>query len=180
MKRTRRKFLARAAELTAGGALLAPAWMARARAGEAPGREGAEVSFQLTPVGKVEKQGEAASLRIFDRYGDALLGLEGWSHVNVIWWFDKNDVPEKRRILRVHPRGNPENPLTGVFACRSPVRPNLIALSVCKILSVEKNVVRVDAIDAFHDTPVLDLKPFAPPDAPAQGIKVPDWAKGKQ
>jgi tRNA-Thr(GGU) m(6)t(6)A37 methyltransferase TsaA len=178
MKRTRRKFLARAAELTAGGALLAPTGMARA--GEAPDRNDAEVSFQLTPVGKVEKKGDEARILIFDRYGEALLGLEGWSHVNVFWWFDKSDVPEKRRILRVHPRGDDRNPLTGVFACRAPVRPNLIALSVCKILSVDKNVVRVDTIDAFDGTPVLDLKPFIPPDAPVQEIKVPDWAKRKQ
>jgi tRNA-Thr(GGU) m(6)t(6)A37 methyltransferase TsaA len=178
MKRTRREFLAQTAGLTAGAAPLVPAAMARA--GEASERKDTEASFQLTPVGKVEKQGDAARIRIFDRYGDALLGLEGWSHVNVFWWFDKNDVPEKRRILRVHPRGDDKNPLTGVFACRSPVRPNLIALSVCKILSVEKNVVRVDAIDAFDGTPVLDLKPFIPQDAPDQGIKVPDWAKKKQ
>ena len=178
MKRTRRQFLAKTVDLTAGAVLLVPA--GAAWPGESPDRIGAEVSFQLTPVGKVEKQGDAARIRIFDRYADALLGLEGWSHVNVLWWFDKNDVPEKRRILRVHPQGKQENPLTGVFACRAPVRPNLIGLSVCKILEVKKNVVHVDTIDAFDGTPVLDLKPFVPPDALAQGIKVPDWAKKKQ
>jgi tRNA (Thr-GGU) A37 N-methylase len=46
-----------------------------------------------------------------------------------------------------------------VFATRAPMRPNLIALTRCKILSVKKNVIEIDSIDAFTDTPVLDLKP---------------------
>ncbi|MCF7673879.1 MAG: TrmO family methyltransferase [Akkermansiaceae bacterium] len=69
---------------------------------------------------------------IFDPYVEGLLGLQEWSHVNVFYWFDQNDQPQKRGILRVHPRGDQANPLTGVFACRSPVRPNLIALSVSR------------------------------------------------
>ncbi|MCP5521771.1 MAG: tRNA (N6-threonylcarbamoyladenosine(37)-N6)-methyltransferase TrmO [Verrucomicrobiales bacterium] len=134
-------------------------------------------SFNLVPIGKVERQGETAvCIRLFDEYADGLLGLVEWSHVNVFYWFDKNDTTERRRILRVHPRGNRENPLTGVFACRAPVRPNLIALSVCRILSVEGSVVTVDALDAFDQTPVLDLKPFIPPDNPVKNLKVPAWA----
>jgi tRNA (Thr-GGU) A37 N-methylase len=61
--------------------------------------------------------------------------------------------------LQVHPRGNPDNPLRGVFATRSPFRPNLIALSQVKLLAVRDNLIEIDAIDAFADTPVLDLKP---------------------
>lgn len=80
----------------------------------------------------------------------------------VLWWFDRNDTVEKRSILQVHPCGNPENPLTGVFACRSPFRPNLIALSLCRILSVENNVVELEKIDAFDETPILDIKPYIP------------------
>jgi tRNA-Thr(GGU) m(6)t(6)A37 methyltransferase TsaA len=108
-----------------------------------------------------------------------LLGLDGFSHVFVFWWFDKNDSPGKRSILQVHPRGNPQNPLTGVFACRAPVRPNLIALSLCKILSVKQNVVEVDKIDAFEKSPVLDLKPFTPGNDSASDVRVPAWAGPK-
>lgn len=136
-----------------------------------------EPSFQLVTVGRVEKEGEKTRIRIFEKYADALKGLEDWSHVNVFFWFDKNDVPHKRRILQVNPRGNPENPLTGVFACRAPVRPNLIALSICRITEVEGNVVHIDGIDAFDGTPVLDLKPVTPQDAPRDGVRVPDWAR---
>ena len=157
----------------AGGTMLTS--NALANENERVKEEGPEAFYKVYPVGKVEKRGASTRIRIFDKYADGLLGLDQWSHVNVFYWFDKNDVLQKRRILQVHPRGNRENPLTGVFACRAPVRPNLIALTVCKILSVEKNVLTVDSIDAFDATPVIDLKPFIPPDAPGKELKVPDW-----
>jgi tRNA (Thr-GGU) A37 N-methylase len=59
----------------------------------------------------------------------------------------------------VHPRGDPDRPLRGVFATRSPFRPNLIAISEVRVLAVRDNIIEIDAIDAFADTPVLDLKP---------------------
>lgn len=139
----------------------------------------AETSFTLHPIGHVQKA-EGRSLIILDKkYQPGLLGLEHWSHVQVLWWFDKNDTPQKRAVLQVHPRGNPQNLLTGVFACRAPVRPNLIALSLCKIVSVKDNVVEVDKIDADEGTPVLDLKPYAPGQDSASDVKVPDWAGPK-
>lgn len=56
--------------------------------------------------------------------------------------------------------------------------PNLIGLSVCRILSVQDNLVMLDDLDAFDTTPVLDLKPFIPPDAPTRDLRVPAWARG--
>ena len=61
----------------------------------------------------------------------------------------------------------------------SPVRPNLIALSLCKIISVKENAVEVEKIDAFDGTPVLDLKPYAPGQDSAEEVKVPKWAGPK-
>ena len=139
--------------------------------------EPAEPAVKMTPVGKVRREGKSVRIEISSKYADALLGLEGYSHVNVLYWMDKIDVPQKRRILRLHPRGDRRNPLTGVFACRSPIRPNPIALTVCKILKVEGNVVTLDKIDAFDNSPVLDLKPFIPSDAPREGIREPEWVK---
>ena len=80
-------------------------------------------SFTVYPIGHVHKQSTETTIEIESRYQDALLGLEGFSHVWVLWWFDQNDNLEKRSVLRVHPRGNRKNPLTGVFAPRSPARP---------------------------------------------------------
>lgn len=133
----------------------------------------------MEPIGKVQKAENRTLIVLDEKYAPGLLGLDQWSHVQVIWWFDKNDTPQKRAVLQVHPRGDKENPLTGVFACRAPVRPNLIALSLCKIVSVKDNVVEVESIDAFEGTPVVDLKPYAPGVDSASGARVPDWARPK-
>jgi len=135
-----------------------------------------EQTFTIYPIGTVEREGGRTFLAIHEKYARGLAGLEGFSHVQVLYWFDKNDTPQKRAILQVHPRGRAQNPLTGVFACRAPVRPNLIGLSTCRILSVEGNRVRIDEIDAFDHTPLVDLKPFIPTDAPTRDVRVPDWA----
>jgi tRNA-Thr(GGU) m(6)t(6)A37 methyltransferase TsaA len=132
-------------------------------------------TFTLSPVGQVKKDDSGTAIEIDTKYKDALLGLDGFSHVWVLWWFDRNDNPEKRSVLRVHPRGNRNNPLTGVFATRSPARPNLIAMTLCKIRSVEKNVVKLERIDAFDKTPVLDLKPYIPGYDGSGKATVPSW-----
>lgn len=133
--------------------------------------------FVVRPIGQVREENGKKLIEIDKKYQDGLLGLEGFSHIHVIWWFDQNDTPEKRAVLQVHPRGNRDNPLTGVFATRSPFRPNLIALTLCKVVAVRGNVVEIDAIDAFPGTPVLDIKPFTPARDSAQDAKGPAWAK---
>ncbi|MEW6358773.1 MAG: tRNA (N6-threonylcarbamoyladenosine(37)-N6)-methyltransferase TrmO [Planctomycetota bacterium] len=136
--------------------------------------------YSVYPIGTVKKDDKSARLVLKEKYAPGLLGLDGFSHVIVLYWFDKNDTPERRAILQVHPRNDKANPLTGVFATRAPVRPNLIALSVCKIVSVKDNIVEVDTIDAFPDTPILDLKPYIPTDS-IPSATVPAWAKrGKE
>jgi len=178
MSLSRRRFLTHTAAVAAAGGVLA-AGSVRTMGGEAVDDVSPDTSYTVHPIGRVEqKKGQPPRIVLFERYADGLLGLDGWSHVNVFWWFHKNDVAQKRAILQVNPRGNRKNPLTGVFATRSPVRPNLIALTVCKMMSVEKNVITVERIDAFDGTPVLDLKPLIPPDTRHEGLRVPDWARG--
>jgi tRNA-Thr(GGU) m(6)t(6)A37 methyltransferase TsaA len=134
-------------------------------------------SYVVRPVGRVHKRDSSTTIEIAPGYHDALLGLEDFSHVWVIWWFDRNDNPQKRSVLRVHPRGNPKNPLTGVFATRSPARPNLIAMTLCRISSIEGSTIRVEDIDAFDNTPVLDLKPHIPKSDGVQRALVPAWIR---
>jgi tRNA-Thr(GGU) m(6)t(6)A37 methyltransferase TsaA len=114
--------------------------------------------FIVYPIGWVRKTDGRTTIIVDKKYEAGLLGLEQFSHVWVLYWFDRNDTPEKCSILQVHPRGDKDNPVRGVFATHSPVRPNLIAMSRCKIISVKENVIEIDGIDAFPDTPVLDLK----------------------
>ena len=114
--------------------------------------------FTVHPVGWIRKAEGRTTIVVDKKYQAGLLGLDNFREVWVLYWFDRNDTPEKRSILQVHPRGNKNNPKRGVFATHSPVRPNLIAMSRCKIISVKENVIEIDGIDAFPDTPVLDLK----------------------
>lgn len=131
--------------------------------------------FQIFPVGIIKKTGASVAIEVHEEYRDALLGLEQFSHIIVLCWYHQNDIPEKRRILRVHPRGDKALPLMGVFGTRSPVRPNLIALSACEILSIEGNVIRIDKIDAFDGTPVIDIKPCIGKDDSMINVRVPEW-----
>jgi len=118
-----------------------------------------EAVYEIRPIGRVHNtEGEPVQLEIFEAYREGLHRLDLCSHAQVLWWFCENDTPEKRGILKVHPRGNDENPLTGVFATHAPVRPNLIAVTVCQVLSVADGIVTIDAIDAFDNTPIIDLK----------------------
>ena len=132
--------------------------------------------YVLRTVGSVQKADGHTTLVLYKDVAPALLGLDGFSHVWVLWWFDQNDTPEKRAVLQVHPRGNRNNPLTGVFACRSPARPNLIAVTLCRVLSVKDNIVEIDTIDAFAGSPILDLKPYIPGYDSAKAT-VPGWLK---
>lgn len=115
--------------------------------------------YEVRPIGWVRKAEGRTTIEVDKQYQPALLGVGDLDAIWVLYWFDRNDTPERRAILQVHPRRNPQNPLRGVFATRAPVRPNLIALSRCRVLSVKGNIIEIDQIDAFADTPVLDIKP---------------------
>ena len=125
---------------------------------EEPGHK-IKSTFQVWPIGWIRKTDNRTYIEINKEYQAALMGVENLDSIWVLYWFDRNDTPEKRSIMQVHPRGNIDNPLRGVFATRAPVRPNLIALSHCDIISVKDNIIEIDFIDAFPDTPVLDIKP---------------------
>jgi len=158
------------------GAFMLSIWFIRPVGGQA--EQIATKHFQVYPIGQVRKE-EGRTMIILDKkFQPGLLGLDGFSHVYVLYWFDVNDTPQKRSTLQVNPRGNKKNPLSGVFATRAPVRPNLIALSLCKVLSVRENVIDIDRIDAFANTPVLDLKPYIP-SIDAAEASLPEWVNRK-
>lgn len=134
-------------------------------------------SMSMTPVGVVKKQGEQTFLEIFPEYAPALKGIQDFSHLWVFYWFHENDRPEERRTLQVHPRRNPANPLTGVFATRSPVRPNLIGFTACRLLKVQGSVLEVADLDAQDGSPILDLKPYIPEGDSIPQAVTPAWVK---
>jgi len=85
----------------------------------------------------------------------ALDGIEPGDDLVILTWLDRS----RRDILRVHPRGDPANPMAGVFATRSPDRPNPIGLHRVTVREIEGVRLKVGPIEALDGTPVLDIKP---------------------
>ena len=131
--------------------------------------------FYIFPVGVIKKENKNVRIEVFEEYREALLRLDDFSHITVCYWFHENDTPEKRKTMQVHPRKNTQNPLSGVFATHSPLRPNLIAISICKILSIKGTTIFIEKIDAFDGSPVIDIKCYIPSSELGSDIRLPDW-----
>jgi tRNA-Thr(GGU) m(6)t(6)A37 methyltransferase TsaA len=86
---------------------------------------------------------------------EAIEGLAPGDRIVLLTWLDRAD----RAVLRVHPRDDPSRPVQGVFATRSPHRPNPIGLHEVEVLTVDGAVLHVGPLEAVHGTPVLDIKP---------------------
>ena len=86
---------------------------------------------------------------------EGLTGLSEGDDIILITWFHKSD----RSILKVHPRGNTNNPLKGVFCTRSPDRPNPLGLHRVTVRTIRKNQIQVGPLEAIDGTPVVDIKP---------------------
>ncbi len=136
----------------------------------------------LNPIGfvktdavgdEVKDKSRISQIIINDNLAQALEGIDGFSHVFVIFWMSQIPV-DKRMILKVHPRGRMDMPLLGVFATRTNLRPNPIGLTLVELLKVEGTTLTVRGLDAFDDTPILDIKPFDSWDN-AEKARVPEW-----
>ena len=135
--------------------------------------------FKIIAIGKIINRENECCLEVDPHYQDAFLGLEQFSHIDVFYWLHENDNAAGRAVLRVHPRGERDNPLTGVFATRSPLRPNPMAVSRCRVLAIEDGCITIDAIDARHGSPLIDIKAYIPPDDNDAEIRLPEWVERK-
>lgn len=136
-------------------------------------------TVHVRSIGSVEISEEDAVLKVDPAFLQGLKGLDGFSHIWVLYWCHENDNPDSRSILQVHPRRDPDNPLTGVFGTRSPARPNPLALSLCRIKTVNRETgeVRIFSIDARNGSPLVDLKPYLPHSDRVEDSRVPAWVK---
>lgn len=153
-----------------------------------------EVKFKPVGIVKTEatdedvrkKSGEiTGELEIFPEFAAALEGIDGYSHLFVLVYFDRLR-PEQIGPLQVKPRGllrkgfKLENlPLVGVFALDSPTRPNPIGLTLVRFIKREGNRLRVQGLDFFDGTPILDIKGYRPTYR-VDEFDVPDWYKKLQ
>ena len=136
-------------------------------------------TFQVKPIGKVRDNEDGMLIEIDKKYIPALKALDGFTHLNILWWFSDFDEEEMRNVLEA-PKPYKNSPETmGIFATRSPIGPNPIALStvqVCRI-DCEKGTIQITYIDANNDTPVLDIKPYTPSLDRVENPGVPDWCR---
>ena len=124
-----------------------------------PSNNGNQPTYQLHPIGYVRASQGSFRLEILEPYRPALRELARFSHVMVFWWANKHDNAKHRAVTTTQLPYAP-GVEAGVFACRSPYRPNPIAFSVVDMLGLERNVLRVRGLDAFDGTPVVDIKPY--------------------
>ncbi len=142
----------------------------------------------LHPVGRIHSSerdsrenywGDVVSeIRLDDKLfsPDAVAGLSEFSHVEVLFYL--HGVSEKAVVSGLrHPRSNPNWPKVGIFAQRGKARPNRIAATICRLLSVQGMIVTVQGLDAFDGSPVLDIKPvFAEFTPERTEIRQPKWS----
>ncbi len=135
-----------------------------------------EKAYQIDPIGTVQRNGDRVWLQIEEPFRPGLKQLEHFSHVMVFWWADRFDDEPSRQTLQSRPPYAEEH-LTGVFAMRSPYRPNPIAMTTCKLLASDEGtgVVEVSALDAFDGTRIVDLKAYFPVCDRVQEAHIPDW-----
>jgi tRNA-Thr(GGU) m(6)t(6)A37 methyltransferase TsaA len=139
----------------------------------------------LKPIGYVEsavQRGEQAiweeleaRIVLDSQWQEGLQGLDEFSHIIVIFWLDRPDEAEVP--LKVHPQAKEDLPLVGLFATRTPLRPNPIGLTTVELLSVDGTTLRVKGLDAFDGTPVLDIKPYLVRGDQKPDALVPGWLR---
>jgi len=146
---------------------------------------GAEpASMTLRAIGFVKNEikkpsrrefGETISEVVIDEsLTEALDGLEGFSHITVLYWMHQ---AAPGYPMKVHPRGDLALPSVGLFATRSPQRPNPIGKTTVKLLGRRGNVLTVQGLDAICGSPVIDIKPYLPRNDCVLDAGVPSWIR---
>lgn len=126
-------------------------------------------------VGVVENSGELSKIRIFQEFCTGIEGLCNFSHILILYWFHLRDNEDERSTLRVVPRRHPGAPEVGVFASRSPSRPNPIGLCVVEIVKIQDCTIIVRGLDALKGSPIIDIKPYMPRADSIFDARVPEW-----
>ena len=135
------------------------------------------MSYTVNPIGFVKKIESSNYLEILPQFWDATTHLDLFSHAIVLWWIDGRDNPENRSAVLANPPRNKGPDPSGVFACRSPTRPNPIGHTIVEILSLDQENKRIiiDHMDANDGSPILDIKPYLPSSDRVKNTRVAPW-----
>lgn len=137
-------------------------------------------SLALNVIGRVVAGGETYALHIDPEYAPALDGLQGFSHLAVIWWANLFDEPALRALRVCDSPYHGAPPQLGIFATRSPLRPNPLCHTVVAVVDIDPQAgaIIVPYIDAEDGTPLLDIKPYHPCTDRVRDVAVPAWCAG--
>ena len=144
------------------------------------------MKFQIESIGTIyNKRKEAvddfwgdtiSEIRLHNSIPESSLdGIESFSHVEVLFVFDK--VTDPVIYGSVHPRGNTNWPKVGIFVQRKKNRPNLMGATICEIVKREGRSLWVKLLDAIDETPVIDIKPVWQGFLPQKPVIEPEWSK---
>jgi tRNA-Thr(GGU) m(6)t(6)A37 methyltransferase TsaA len=126
-------------------------------------------------VAQGREEQDAISELVIDSDLEGILdGIEDFSHIMVLYWAH-HVPPEGRSLLKGHPMGRRDLPLTGIFATCSPARPNPICLIAVQLLERKDNVLKVRGLDAIDGSPLIDIKPYVPSYYAVVDAKRADW-----
>ena len=134
-------------------------------------------SFTVNEIGKIRANENGFSVQLEKAYIPALKGLEGFGCVQLLWWFDGCDNSESRGKLTESKPYKKGPAVLGIFATRSPERPNPLALSTAYVTYIdeENGVIGLAYIDARDGTPLLDIKPYTPSLDRVAAPVMPEW-----
>ncbi len=121
---------------------------------------------------KWDRWRETSVVEIDEEYVEGLKGLEDFSHVFIIYFMHK--LVWRPEDIVFKPRRRTDLPEVGVFAFRGRNRPNPIGLAVCQIVEIQHNILKVKGLDAYSDSPILDVKPYDYYDI-VKNPRVPSW-----
>ena len=133
--------------------------------------------FSVRQIGIIRTDKGGSRIELESEFRPAMVGLEGFEYLNILWWFHHCDNEQSRAHLQEESPYAKGPEILGTFATRSPERPNPIALSCAQVtwLDEEHGVIGLAWLDAEDGSPVLDLKPYTPSADRVENPSVPSW-----
>ena len=111
---------------------------------------------------------------IYPQWIELLDGIEDFSHLLVLYW-PHLIKPESRNLRKVHPMGRKDLPIQGIFATRSPARPNPVLVSTVRLLERDGDILRIRGLEAVDGSPIVDIKPYLQLYYDADKPTAPQW-----
>jgi Uncharacterized conserved protein len=135
--------------------------------------------FTVKQIGMIHCDDSGFRIELSPQYKEALIGLDGFSYLNILWWFSGCDNEDDRSVLSEAKPYTKGPDTMGAFATRAPQRPNPIALSCTYItyIDADNGIIGLAYIDADDQSPVLDIKPYTPSLDRVETPGAPAWCK---